>query len=62
MPAKTSLDDSKVYKVKVNRSIRVTGKLYWRPGLDMQATGALIKQLDALPENKDAIESDLAEV
>ena len=62
MAAKTSLADDKVYKVTVTRSVLVVGRLQWRPGLDIEATGALIKKLDALPENKDAIDSDLIEI
>jgi hypothetical protein len=62
MAAKTTLQDDKLYKVKVNRSVKVFAKLQWRPGQDIEATGALIKQLDALPENKNAIDSDLVEV
>jgi hypothetical protein len=61
MVAKTSLADDKFYKVKVSRSVVVVGRLQWRPGLEIEATGALIKQLDAKPENQDAI-NDLTEI
>jgi len=59
---KANLIDASYYKVSVTRAVTVVGKLQWRPGDDIEATGALIKQLDALPENAGAIEDNPVEV
>jgi hypothetical protein len=60
--AVSGLVDDQLYKVTVTRAVTVLGKLQWRPQQNIEATGALIKELVAKPENAGAIDANLIEI